>query len=119
MKTTTRIFLVYCLLAISGATLRAQDALPKIVETSFKVSGVCGECKERIETTLDTKGVKFASWNQDTQMLTLAFQPKKITEEKIHNLLTEAGHATEKAEANPVAYQNLPGCCQYESVAPH
>ena len=92
---------------------------PKVIETAFHVSGNCGMCKARIETALDRKGVKLATWDQKTQMLTLAFQPKKITEDQIHQILADAGHETERVPAKPEAYSSLPGCCKYKSVDSH
>ncbi len=119
MKSFIHLFLLPTLLLLGSTQLFAQKPSTKIVETAFHVSGVCGQCKERIETSLDTKGVKLASWDQSTQMLTLAYQPKKISEDQIHALLAEAGHATEKAPAKPEAYAKLPGCCKYETVKSH
>jgi copper chaperone CopZ len=83
------------------------------VTTSFKVSGVCGMCKERIEESLYVTGVKSATWDKKTQMLTVSYKSKKITEQKLHQLVAEVGHDTEKMKANDKIYKALPDCCLY------
>lgn len=82
----------------------------------FKVSGNCEMCKERIEDALDVKGVKTADWNQKTKMITVVYDKSKITEDKIHELITKAGYETSKKAADQDAYKELPGCCQYDQT---
>lgn len=81
---------------------------------TFKVWGNCGMCKKTIETALDVKGIKSADWNKDTKIITLTYNPQKITEDKIHELIAAAGYDTEKVKGDDKAYQNLPHCCHYE-----
>jgi len=84
---------------------------------SFHVSGVCGECKERIESTvLDVKGVKKAEWDQQSDMLVVV-GTAKMDKQKVANALAKAGHKSELAAADPKAYAKLPKCCQYDSGA--
>ena len=84
---------------------------------SFRVSGVCGDCKERIESTvLDVKGVKKAEWDQQSDMLVVV-GTAKMDKQKVANALAKAGHKSELAEADPKAYAKLPKCCQYDSGA--
>src|SRR5262245_18338045 len=82
---------------------------------SFHVSGVCGECKARIESTaLDVKGVNKAEWDVKTDMLVLV-GIAKMDKQKVAIALAKAGHKSELAEADPKGYANLPKCCQYDS----
>ena len=84
---------------------------------SFHVSGVCGECKQRIESTvLDVKGVKKAEWDQQSDMLVVV-GTAKMDKQKVANALAKAGHASDLAAADPKAYSKLPKCCQYDSGA--
>ncbi|HEX5111620.1 MAG TPA: heavy-metal-associated domain-containing protein [Saprospiraceae bacterium] len=84
---------------------------------SFHVSGVCGECKERIESTvMDVKGVKKAEWDPQSDMLVVV-GTAKMDKQKIANALAKAGHKSDLAEADPKAYEKLPKCCQYDSGA--
>ena len=82
----------------------------------FKVAGNCGMCENRIETALDVKGVKSADWNVETKMVSVKYNPEKITEQELMKLVAAAGHDTEKAKADNVVYNNLHGCCQYPRI---
>lgn len=81
---------------------------------SFKVIGVCGMCKRRIETAaFGVNGVKSAQWSADKQALTVSYDAKKANNEAIQKRVASAGHDTEKIKAEDKAYGNLPGCCKY------
>ncbi|MFA6261138.1 MAG: heavy-metal-associated domain-containing protein [Bacteroidia bacterium] len=83
------------------------------VKTTFKVSGNCGMCKERIEVALDQKGVKSAEWNIDSKVLEVIYVPEKVTIEQIHHYVASVGHDTDKELAPDSIYKQLPDCCQY------
>ena len=102
----------------SFISVKAQKE--KKVETAeFKVEGVCGQCKSRIETAIDTKGVRFAEWNKETKMLKVVFSPAKISLEEIHQKLADIGHSTEKNQATDENYNKLPDCCKYKTKSTH
>jgi len=90
---------------------------PSKETTSFKVSGTCEMCKERIENALDVKGVRNATWNQSTQMVSVTYNPRKLEVKQLHNLVAIAGHDTELVKASEQAYADLPECCMYRSGA--
>jgi len=85
----------------------------KVVETSIKVDGVCVMCKQRIETALDTIGVKYAEWDIKTKILKVAYKTDKYTEEDICKILAAAGHDTEKIKATDEVYGKIDACCHY------
>ncbi len=116
MKNLKYYFSLLALVICFGA--QAQD-VKKIDTVSFKVEGVCGMCKERIEHAALIKGVKQVEWNQSTQMLTAIIKPGKTSEEKLHESVAKAGHSTNKVEATDDSYNQLPGCCAYKEVSPH
>ena len=80
----------------------------------FKVYGNCEMCKKTIENSLDVKGVKSANWNTESKMIEITYQPDKMNEDKLHELIASSGYDTEKKKGNDKAYSNLPGCCQYD-----
>lgn len=86
--------------------------MAKNVTTTFMVKGQCGECKENIEKALDIPGVSFAEWNEESKMLTVRYNDKKISEDEIHNLISNTGYATNKLAANMEAQSKLSACCQ-------
>ena len=85
---------------------------------TFKVWGNCEMCKRTIETALEVKGVKDAAWDKDTKMISITYNPEKITEDKIHQLIAASGYDTEKTKGDDKAYQGLPHCCQYQRKQP-
>ncbi len=85
----------------------------KFVTETFKVDGCCGECKERIEQALDIKGIRYASWEVSTHILTVTYNTKKITIQEIHNTIAGVGHDTDLVKAPDNIYNALPDCCQY------
>jgi periplasmic mercuric ion binding protein len=108
----TKILILFIILVgISSTSVLAQSK--KSVKTSFKVYGNCGMCKERIETALDRSGIKMASWDSKTKMLGVVYNSKKISEQKINDIIAYVGHDTDKAKANTEVYAKLPFCCLY------
>jgi hypothetical protein len=70
-------------------------------------------CKKRIETALDTKGIKTASWDTKTKDLVVIYNASKITELEIHQIVASVGHDTDKVKAKDEVYADLPFCCLY------
>jgi periplasmic mercuric ion binding protein len=97
-------------MALSPA-IQAQHKAP--VTVSFWVGGVCEMCRERIERTVDVRGVRSAEYSLEHHRLTVTYQPSKVSEEYLHLLLNEAGHDTEKSKASDAAYDTVHGCCKY------
>ena len=104
---------VFALLLIFAFTPKSKQDLANDVTVSFKVNGVCGMCKERIEEALYTTGIKSAIWNTKTQILTVSYKSKKINEMQIHQLVAGVGHDTDKVKAKDEVYKKLPDCCLY------
>ena len=87
-------------------------------KANFRVDGVCGMCKERIEnSTIKLKGVKFCKWNISNNKINLIYNEKKIKLNDIHKSIAEIGHDTDKIIASDKAYNTLDPCCQYRDPA--
>jgi copper chaperone CopZ len=80
----------------------------------FMVYGNCGMCKSRIEKALKVDGIESATWDIDSKIAKVVFNPEKISEDKIHKLVSEVGHDTEKVLAKKETYDKLHTCCMYE-----
>ena len=80
---------------------------------SFEVQGNCAECKERIESALDKKGIYKAMYNIESSIVTITYDPTKLQEIQLHNMIAMVGHDTDKVKASNVVYQSLPDCCKY------
>ncbi|OYU97011.1 MAG: cation-transporting ATPase [Bacteroidetes bacterium B1(2017)] len=110
MKTNKIVILLMLVLSISIGAFAQKSKTEKV---TFKVYGNCGQCKERIENACDIKGVKAAEWDVDTKVMTVIFNPEKVTLEKIHEAIAGCGHDTDLKKSPDETYQKLPGCCLY------
>src|SRR6476620_3516719 len=104
------------LLLVSYLFIYAQES--SSVNTSFKVAGVCIQCKHRIEKALKIKGVQSAQWDIPSHTLSLTYDPSLISLDQVHHKLAEAGHDTELEKAKEDAYNALPECCHYREMTP-
>jgi mercuric ion binding protein len=105
----TYIITVFSLLTLS-ITAVGQS---KVTKANIKVYGNCIMCKKRIETALDQNGIKQAQWNSKTKNMEIVYNPKKISERKIHELIAAVGHDTDSIKAKDEVYAKLPFCCLY------
>ena len=104
--------IILCIGLIFSIKIHAQST---IQTTTIAVKGNCDECKERIENAADIKGVKNAIWKEETQILTVTFDSKKVNLEQIEKVIAKAGHETVSQKADDRAYNKLPSCCKYKT----
>lgn len=70
-------------------------------------------CKKRIEKGMRLqKGVKSAELNLENHTLTVVYNPRKSTPQKIKVALTKIGYDADDMLADPKAYNRLPDCCK-------
>ncbi|GIV28981.1 MAG: hypothetical protein KatS3mg028_0047 [Bacteroidia bacterium] len=112
------IILFSSLICLNITTFAQKNNSSAVTQTLY-VKGNCGQCKERIESAVDVKGVKYAEWNKKTRTLTVSYKPSVISIEAIQNLILKAGHDVDSLKADDKIYQKLPDCCKYRDVAPH
>jgi copper chaperone CopZ len=117
MKQKTLMTLAAMMIFISSIanTLKSNREPKPLKKTtvSFAVEANCGQCKNRIENSLDKKGVYKAIFNLDSKILTVTYDPRKLEEIQLHNMVAMVGHDTEKVKASNVVYESLPDCCKY------
>jgi copper chaperone CopZ len=83
------------------------------VETTFFVEGACEACQPLIEQAVEgVDGVKTASWDYETSLLTVVYQPGEAGEEPLQQAIAAAGFETQFYPADPAARSQLPACCQ-------
>ncbi len=104
--------LIFSFLLFSAVAFSQSN---KPVTENFEVGGTCQMCKERIERTLDVKGVKFVEYTLATHNLEITYVPSKISNEQIHQLLNAAGHDTAKSKASDEQYDKIHHCCKYRT----
>jgi periplasmic mercuric ion binding protein len=88
---------------------------PKPQTVKIKTSAICEMCKERIEKKLAfTKGVTDVNLDVDSKdkVVTVIFNPKKTSVEKIKKAIAEVGYDADEVVAETASYDKLPGCCK-------
>jgi outer membrane receptor for ferrienterochelin and colicin len=96
----------------------AQSGTTKDTSASITVYGNCDQCKHRIETAAKGKGVLSATWDVDTKLLAVTFNPSKTSLDKIQQRIAYAGHDTKSKKAPDEVYNSLPSCCLYRNNEP-
>jgi len=110
---------VIAFFACSGGNGKKQsqegEQIAQLQETSFKVYGACGMCKNRIEKAANAvDGVQSAEWDQENNILSFSYDENKVNMDDVHKKIAAVGHDTEKEKAPDDVYNALPECCQYE-----
>lgn len=72
-------------------------------------------CEDRIVAALDVPGVRAVEWDQLEEKALVVYKPKKISEERIQQLVADAGHDTDLYSAKDEVYNGLADCCLYRT----
>jgi len=105
-----KVLLIVSFLLI-GITAEAQKKNAKV---SVEIDGVCMMCKKRIEkAALNTKGVKFASWDVKTHKLSLILDERKTSLKTVQKNIAAVGHDSKGFKATEHAYNSVNPCCKY------
>lgn len=103
------------LVMLAGITTQAQEKKNKNAKADIAVKGNCDQCKKRIEkAAYGVKGVKTASWSEETHKLQVIMDETKCSTGDVSAAIAKAGHDTEKVKATDEDYTNLHHCCQYD-----
>ncbi len=107
------------MLLVAVCTILSVSLFAQTSKTeTFKVYGNCGTCKKHIETAAKVPGVSKAEWNKDTKMMTLTYDPAKISSDDIQKKIAAVGYDTQKFKGDDKAYSKLDECCQYDRKQP-
>jgi copper chaperone CopZ len=111
--------IIVFIFVFAGINIYSQSDNKKVKKTeeiNIFVAGNCNNCKKRIETALDIKGVKLVKWNVETKDCRIVFRSDKISEKEIHKTIANAGHDTKVIRASNENYAKLDHCCQYPRI---
>lgn len=115
MKKTISILAI--ILTISTLVSLAVEP-PKTAELKIKTSAKCGMCKKRIERDLGvSKGIVNSNLNLDDKVVTITYNTKKTSPEKIKEVISKIGYDADEVVANQKSHDALPGCCQKSAAA--
>ncbi|MFT6865417.1 MAG: mercuric ion binding protein [Cyclobacteriaceae bacterium] len=94
-------------------TFKAAAQDEKIQKIEIKTSAICEMCQFAIEKEMAfEKGVKSASLDLDTKLLTVMYNDKKTSSELIRKRVALTGYHADDIPRDSAAYTNLPKCCQ-------
>jgi periplasmic mercuric ion binding protein len=100
--------------------VNAQEKKSSLEIVIIQTSAECGDCKERIEETLNyTKGVKFSELDLETMKLTVKYSPKKISLQQIKEKIVSVGYDADELKADAEALEKLPACCKPGGMKHH
>jgi len=107
-----------------GAAVTGHDhgggrkmAMPGMDEAKFFVNGACEMCKENIEKAAsEVKGVEHAVWDKEAKELTLHYDAKQLSPEKVQLAIAQVGYDAGELRADDEVYAELPECCQYSRM---
>jgi len=106
MRTLLFLFALLC-----SVQIQAQGS----VKFEFTAKGCCPMCEDRIVAALDVPGVRAVEWDQFKEKAMVVYKPKKISEDRIQQLVADAGHDTDLYTATDEVYNGLAACCLYRS----
>ena len=110
MKTLNIFFFISVFFLISDSYAQSKS---KNKEITIKTSVVCNMCKNTMEKALAyEKGVKKSNVIVEDQKVTVVFDPRKTSVEKIKKAITMSGYDADEMVANPKAYEKLNECCK-------
>lgn len=91
----------------------AQPVTSKYTVIKIQTSGHCGQCKINLEKGMTfEKGVKEASFDQTTGILTVHYHSQKTNPDKLRTAVTMIGYDADSLPADPKAYEKLQPCCK-------
>ena len=101
-------------LLISTLTVLADT--PKTVK--IKTSANCEMCKARLEKNVAfVKGVKDVNLDLADKVMTVSYNPKKVSVDKIKKAITDTGYDADELQKNETSHSKLPSCCQKKTGA--
>ena len=103
------------LLSLFVISISVNGQNQKNKKSNFEVVGNCEICKKRIEkAALSLKGVKMATWDIPSNILSVTYNSNKILLDQIQSTIANVGHDTPIFRAPDDVYNELPMCCIYE-----
>jgi copper chaperone CopZ len=108
------------LIAFLGLISNLSFGQQKKVETvTIQTSISCDHCKKCescglniYEHVIKNKGIKSVKIEDEINLITVKYKPKKITVAEIENAIAKAGFDANDTKADPEGYENLDSCCK-------
>ena len=114
MKTIRSVFIAVMLVftAVNGASAQEKSAT-----LTIRTSATCDMCKKTIENYLAfEKGIRHSELDVSTKLLTVMYDPRRTTPDRIRLAVTKSGYDADDLKADPKAYNKLEECCRKGQV---
>ena len=112
--------LITALIVISSVMICSTKLIAQKTNTEelkVKTSAVCGMCKETLEKNLAfEKGIRKSNLDVDSKVITVTYNPEKITPEKIRLVISKIGYDADDIPADKKAHSKLDDCCKKGAV---
>lgn len=106
--------IITILIAIFFTAFSCTAQIKNSKTETVKVWGNCEMCKATIEKAANKKGEVKAVWNDETKQATITYNTKTTNLNAVLKRIALAGYDNVSFAAPDAAYNNLPGCCQYD-----
>ncbi|WP_421830397.1 DUF3347 domain-containing protein [Larkinella sp.] len=94
------------------ASFLSQAAIKNAVTEQVKIPGACSQCKDGIEAAAFQKNASKASWDVNTKVASITYDPKKTSVDAILKKMALAGYDNQQYLAPDDAFAKLPDCCR-------
>ncbi len=91
------------------ASFLSQAAIKNAVTEQVKIPGACSQCKDGIEAAAFQKNASKASWDVNTKVASITYDPKKTSVDAILKKMALAGYDNQQYLAPDDAFAKLPG----------
>lgn len=109
------IFCFAILLFISNSAVAQKTNQKAVIKTTLHCDHCkqCETCGLKFKTgMLKINGVKMYELDEKAMTFTVYYNPKKTSLEEIRKGISNLGYDADDVKADPVAYENLDGCCK-------
>lgn len=101
-------------LLILSTMMASCTSIPNARQAEVMINGNCGMCEETIEHAALVEGVSEADWDKNTRHATIIYDSTKTSLNTVLQRIAGAGYDNQAFIASDSAYDELPGCCQYD-----
>lgn len=116
MKNLIKAFTLLMLVFIAGQGFSNTTAKEDTVVIKTKIycdhCTQCESCGGKLEGILDVKGVKDMKLDAENMTITVMYNAKKTSPEKIRQAISKLGFDADDVPADPEAVKELDGCCK-------
>lgn len=115
MKNLKALLVLFFISLSVAATAQSKKVDKAVIKTNIICDHckACETCGKMFQTEmLKVKGVKMYELDEEKETITVYFNPKKTNLQNIKTSISKLGFDADEIKADPVAYENLDGCCK-------